>query len=162
MTANEIISCGKLIYSSTEKDENLRTIAFMKKSSSISYYTCHPLSQVDEVFLGLLESEGSLPLTSLGTILGFDVIDSPQEDHYFDEAEYNLFTGLLEEVESWGLVRNENKAIKITELGRLALSTGKKYRFFSKEIDYFNFLNLTKGSYDSLIIVLTRSSSNCS
>ncbi len=144
MTANEIISCGKLIYSSTEKDENLRTIAFMKKSSSISYYTCHPLSQVDEVFLGLLESEGSLPLTSLGTILGFDVIDSPQEDHYFDEAEYNLFTGLLEEVESWGLVRNENKTIQITELGRLALSTGKKYRFFSKEIDYFNFLNLTK------------------
>ena len=150
MTANEIISRGKLIYSSAEQDDNLRTIAFMKKSCSISYYTCHTLSQVDEVFLGLLESksEGSMPLTSFGTILGFDIVDSPLEDHYFDEAEFNLFTGLLKEVESWGLVQSDKDTIKITGLGRLALSTGQKYRFYCKETDYFSFLNLTKDNQE--------------
>ena len=98
MTTSDIISRGTLIYSSIEKDENLRTVALQKRSCEVSYYSIHSLTPVDEVILGILmaEPENSLSIDSLGTTLGFDVINSPLEGKFYDEAENNIFVNLVE------------------------------------------------------------------
>ena len=148
MTASEIIDKGILVYSSTDKDENLCNIALLKKACLVSYYTCHSLSSVDEVILGLLKAEnnGSMPIATLGSILGFNVIDAPLEGNFYDEAEYNLFISLLDEVESWGLVRIIEDDVEISEIGLLSLSTNQKYRFYNQKTDYFDFLYLRNDS----------------
>lgn len=144
MITSNIISRGSLIYSSIENDENLRMVALQKRSCEVAYYSTHSLTAVDEVVLGILmaEPEISLPLDSLGETLGFDVVNSPEEGKFYDEAENNLFINLVEEVRTWGLIEIADEKVSITGIGRLAYSTKLKYRFFKKGTDYFDFLYL--------------------
>lgn len=144
MRITDIISSGKLVYSSQNSDEHLRSIVLLQRACTISYYTYYELSQVDEVLLGILlhETNECINEQDLGAILGFDVIDSPLEGKYYDEAEKNLFTGHIESLLLWGLIRKVEDSICITELGRLAFTTKKKYRFYNLETNYYDFLNL--------------------
>lgn len=144
MTTSDIISRGTLIYSSIKKDENLRTVALQKRSCEVSYYSTQPLTSVDEVILGILmaEPENSMSFKSLGTTLGFDVVNSPLEGKFYDDAENNILVNLVEEVRSWGLIEIVEEKVSITGIGRLAFSTKLKYRFFKKGTDYFDFLYL--------------------
>lgn len=146
MITSDIISRGTLVYSSIEKDENLCTVALQKRSCEVSYYSTQPLTAVDEVVLGILmaEPENSLSIDGLGATLGFDVVNSPLEGKFYDEAEKNLFDNLVKEVQTWGLIEiaDADAKVCITGIGRLAYSTKLKYRFFKKGTDYFDFLYL--------------------
>ena len=144
MITNDIISRGTLIYSSIEKDENLRMIALQKRSCEVSYYSTQPLTSVDEVILGILmaEPENSMSFESLGTTLGFDVVNSPLEGKFYDDAENNIFVNLVKDLQTWGLIEVAEDMVRITGIGRLAYSTKLKYRFFKKGTDYFDFLYL--------------------
>ena len=144
MITNDIISRGTHIYSSIEKDENLRMIALQKRSCEVSYYSTQPLTSVDEVILGILmaEPENSMSFESLGTTLGFDVVNSPLEGKFYDDAENNIFVNLVKDLQAWGLIEVAEDMVRITGIGRLAYSTKLKYRFFKKGTDYFDFLYL--------------------
>lgn len=106
MTYEDIIAKGKLVYHSQKDDEELRSLPIKAHPCKVSYYTQEKLTRFDELLCKLLleEESHSIGYYDLGTKLGFDIVNKPNEGLFFDEAELHLYDTMIEESVTWGLI----------------------------------------------------------
>lgn len=132
MTYEDIINNGSLIYRSQKDDGELRALPIKAHPCKISYFIEENLTNFDELLCKLLleETSHSIGYIELGVKLGFDIVNNPSEDCYFDEAEMNLYGAMVEEVIAWGLLRKDGDYLHLTRLGEFTIERKKKYRFF--------------------------------
>ena len=135
---------SNLIYRSAESDAGLRAFSLITRSCIIRFYREYDISKFDLLICEILSRQESnyLKKEDLGFKLGFDVIDNPSKDSFYDKAEDTIFTALLKDCIDWGLVEEKNDVIQITSLGLLLLETKKKYKFFEAQSDYYEFQGL--------------------
>jgi ssDNA thymidine ADP-ribosyltransferase, DarT len=134
-------------------------------SSSIIFREMYPTDDIDFAFCGILNHfGGTLPKTEFASILGFSIIDIPNENIYRDEAEEMVLDELLKGCELFGLIRakeieveqdgkkTRSQSLELTDEGRLALNNKIKFRYWSDRFDnfkscyhcenaYFDFIN---------------------
>lgn len=137
---------GNLIYRSKETDSQPRTISLMARTCLVEYYTVHELEPIDVIVSELLlqADDEQMSCADMGQILGFDIIDQPEDGLYFDEAEDHLFQKLLLSVQEWGIISidEEEKTLALTNLGRKCLQNKEKYRFHEGRADVLEFRSL--------------------
>ena len=131
MTYEDIIAKGKLVYHSQKDDEELRSLPIKAHPCKVSYYTQEKLTRFDELLCKLLleEESHSIGYYDLGTKLGFDIVNKPNEGLFFDEAELHLYDTMIEESVTWGLIEKQGESITLSKLGELSLERNTKYRF---------------------------------
>ena len=135
---------GTLIYHSQIDDKGLKAFPLKSRSCHIKYYTETSLSAFDKMICTFLykQNEYSINIDRLGFQLGFDIVNEPSLDSFYDEAEYKIFKSLIDEVKEWGLIHYHDDIVSLTSIGQLSLSTGKKYRFYEADTDYLEFTGL--------------------
>ena len=78
----------------------------------------------------LVEEElHSIGYYDLGTKLGFDIVNKPDEGLFFDEAELHLYDTMIENTKAWGLIEKQGDNLTLSKLGELSLERNTKYRF---------------------------------
>lgn len=131
MTYEDIIAKGNLVYHSQEGDEALRSLPIKAHPCKVYYYTRENLTRFDELLCRLLleEESHSIGYYDLGTKLGFDIVNKPDEGLFFDEAELHLYDTMIENTMAWGLIEKQGDTLKLSKLGELSLERNTKYRF---------------------------------
>ena len=154
MNWQNIIYDAELIYVSTIEDKGFRTWSLKETTCKVFFYETFPLENIDKIFCSILESyDGIISEAEVATILGFNVLDNYKINpkRYADKAELDIFRALVKCVVDWGLVIKENDNYLLTELGRRALRTELKYRFFSGSKTLFENANIKPSdSYDNI------------
>lgn len=132
MTYEDIIDKGDLIYHSQKEDEALRSLPIKAHPCKVSFYTQENLTRFDELLCKLLleEESHSIGYYNLGTKLGFDIVNKPEEGLFFDEAELHLYDTMIEDTMSWGLIEKRGGTLTLSKLGELSLERNTKYRFW--------------------------------
>ena len=132
MTYEDIIAKGSLVYHSQKEDEALRSLPIKAHPCRVSYYTQENLTRFDELLCKLLleEESHSIGYYDLGTKLGFDIVNKPDEGHFFDEAELHLYDTMIENTVAWGLIEKQGNTLTLSKLGELSLERNTKYRFW--------------------------------
>jgi hypothetical protein len=134
-------------------------------SNNIIFRERYPTDDIDFTFCGILNHfGGTLPKTEFARILGFSIIDIPNENIYRDEAEEMVLDELLKGCELFGLIqaieieveqdgkKTRSQSLELTDEGRLALNNKIKFRYWSDRFDnfkscyhcenaYFDFIN---------------------
>lgn len=131
MTYEDIIAKGNLVYHSQKEDDALRSLPIKAHPCRVSYYMQENLSRFDELLCKLLleEESHSIGYYDLGTKLGFDIINKPDEGLFFDEAELHLYDTMIENTVAWGLIKKHGDTLTLSKLGELSLERNTKYRF---------------------------------
>lgn len=131
MTYEDIIAKGSLVYHSQKEDEVLRSLPIKAHPCKVSYYTQENLTRFDELLCKLLleEESHSIGYYDLGTKLGFDIVNKPDEGLFFDEAELHLYDTMIENTVAWGLIEKQGDTLTLSKLGELSLERNTKYRF---------------------------------
>lgn len=126
-----------LVYRSQPTDIALRSLLVGTRRFHVKYFVEHKLSSADKFLCLYISSfpEGRVQTKELGYNLGFDIENNPEKDSFYDEAEDHLYKMILEEVQKWGLIEISNNVVKLTDLGRLSISSGKKYAFYEADAD---------------------------
>ena len=126
-----------LVYRSQPTDIALRSLHVYTTRFHVKYFVEHKLSSADKFLCLYISSfpEGSVQTKELGYNLGFDIENNPKKDSFYDEAEDHLYKMIVEEVQKWGLIEISNDVVKLTDLGRLSISSGKKYAFYEADAD---------------------------
>ena len=126
-----------LVYRSQPTDIALRSLHVYTRRFHVKYFVEHKLSSADKFLCLYISSfpEGSVQTKELGYNLGFDIENNPKKDSFYDEAEDHLYKMILEEVQKWGLIEISNDVVKLTDLGRLSISSGKKYAFYEARME---------------------------
>lgn len=121
MTYEDIIDKGDLIYHSQKEDEALRSLPIKAHPCKVSFYTQENLTRFDELLCKLLleEESHSIGYYNLGTKLGFDIVNKPEEGLFFDEAELHLYDTMIEDTMSWGLIEKRGGTLTLSKLGEL-------------------------------------------
>ncbi len=106
----------------------------------VMYYESHPLDNLSQVFLSILIDKGGLiKYTELATMLGFNILSdfSGEINRYKDDGEIEIFESFVKSVYEWGLIdySTRQNSIEITDLGRVVMQTGVKYKFFTAHKD---------------------------
>ena len=132
MTYEDIIAKGSLVYHSQKEDEALRSLPIKAHPCRVSYYTQENLTRFDELLCKLLleEESHSIGYYDLGTKLGFDIVNKPDEGQFFDEAELRLYDTMIENTVAWGLIEKQGNTLTLSKLGELSLERNTKYRFW--------------------------------
>lgn len=125
------------VYRSKPTDTALRSLLVNTRRFHVKYYVEHELSSTDKFLCSYISSfpEGCILTKELGYNLGFDIENNPDKDSFYDEAEEHLYKMILEESQKWGLIKISDDVVKLTELGRLSISSGKKYAFYEADAD---------------------------
>lgn len=135
MDYKEIINKGKLIYASRPTDSNFRLWRLNRTACYVTYYQTVELTKLDKVLLMTIKyNDGSIDENKLAGILGFNVQDDfdMTPKRYKDVGEISIFSGILSEVEKYGLIiRDIEHKVSVTLLGELALKKEVKYEFYS-------------------------------
>lgn len=154
MNWQEIINNSELVYASTTEDKGFRTWSLKKITCNVSFYETYLVDDIDKIICDILNSnEGCLEENRIATILGFNVVDNfdVTPKRYADKAEFDVFKAILKPVFDWGLIAKEKEFYVLTELGKRALETGGKYKFYlGKKILFENFEIKSQGNNDSL------------
>lgn len=131
MTYEDIIAKGNLVYHSQKEDDALRSLPIKAHPCRVSYYTQENLTRFDELLCKLLleEESHSIGYYDLGTKLGFDIVNKPDEGLFFDEAELHLYDTMIEDTVAWGLIKKQGNTLTLSKLGELSLERNAKYRF---------------------------------
>ena len=131
MTYEDIITKGNLVYHSQKEDEVLRSLPIKAHPCKVSYYTQEELTRFDELLCKLLleEESHSIGYYDFGTMLGFDIVNKPDEGLFFDEAELHLYDTMIENSVAWGLIEKQGDTLTLSKLGELSLERNTKYRF---------------------------------
>lgn len=131
MTYDEIIAKGNLVYHSQKEDDALRSLPIKAHPCKVSFYTQENLTRFDELLCKLLveEESHSIGYYDLGTKLGFDIVNKPDEGLFFDEAELHLYDTMIENTKAWGLIEKQGENLTLSKLGELSLERNTKYRF---------------------------------
>ena len=131
MTYDEIIAKGNLVYHSQKEDDALRSLPIKAHPCKVSFYTQENLTRFDELLCKLLVEEElhSIGYYDLGTKLGFDIVNKPDEGLFFDEAELHLYDTMIENTKAWGLIEKQGDNLTLSKLGELSLERNTKYRF---------------------------------
>lgn len=132
MTYEDIIAKGILVYHSQKDDDALRSLPIKAHPCRVSYYTQENLTHFDELLCKLLLEEEShnIGYYDLGTKLGFDIVNKPDEGLFFDEAELHLYDTMIENSVAWGLIEKQGDTLTLSKLGELSLERTTKYRFW--------------------------------
>ena len=145
MDWQSIIEKAELYYESSADDRGFRTWSLKKTTCNVLYYEVFPLDDIDKIFCSILNSkDGCISEAKLATILGFNVIDNFDitPKRYADKAELDIFKAIINTVIDWGLITKENKKYILTDLGKRALKTREKYRFYSGKKILFENANI--------------------
>ena len=131
MTYEDIIAKGILVYHSQKEDDALRSLPIKAHPCRVFYYTQENLTRFDELLCKLLLEEEShcIGYYDLGTKLGFDIVNKPDEGQFFDEAELHLYDTMIENAVAWGLIEKQGDNLTLSKLGELSLERNTKYRF---------------------------------
>lgn len=131
MTYEDIIAKGILVYHSQKEDDELRSLPIKAHPCRVSYYMQENLTRFDELLCKLLleEESHSIGYYDLGTKLGFDIVNKPDEGLFFDEAELHLYDTIIENTVEWGLIEKQGDNLTLSKLGELSLERNTKYRF---------------------------------
>lgn len=134
-------------------------------SSHFVFREAYSTDDIDFAFCGILNHfEGTLPKIEFARILGFSLIDIPEENIYRDEAEEVVLVELLKELELFGLIQikvNEIKTtdskktksqyLELTDEGRQSLNSKIKYRYWKGKMDCFkHYYNDENSNFDFL------------
>lgn len=135
---------GKLVYHSKPDDTGLKAFPLKSRSCHVKYYTEYALSSFDRLLCTFLckQVDYSISKEKLGYNLGFDIVDEPSKDSFYDEAEDRIYKLLIDDVQDWGLIVVNDDVISLTPLGLFSLYSNKKYRFFEADTDYLEFPKL--------------------
>lgn len=140
-----IIKKAELYYESSTDDRGFRTWSLKKTTCNVFYYEVFPLDEIDKIFCSILDSkDGCISEDKLATILGFNIIDNfdVKPKRYADKAEFDIFKAISQTVIDWGLISKEDKKYILTDLGKRALKTKEKYRFYSGQKILFENANI--------------------
>ena len=131
MTYEDIIAKGIIVYHSQKEDEALRSLPIKAHPCKVSYYTQENPTRFDELLCKLLleEESHSIGYYDLGTKLGFDIVNNPNEGLFFDEAELHLYDKMIENTMAWGLIEKLGDTLTLSKLGEISLERNAKYRF---------------------------------
>jgi len=141
MEYKQYISSDNIIYASIQDDVELRAFLIKWTSCEIDYYKEYPLSQLEKLFLNIICSNEKLTPQDLALELGFNYIEDEKIGRYRDEAERAIFDNMLQGLLDWGLIKNDGN-LKLTEIGKIALDTDLKYKFFSVSAEYPSLFNI--------------------
>lgn len=146
MNIENRISQSKLIYSATIK------WGVKKYNCSVAYYKTEPLEDLYWVICSILNTNGGgYAKDSLGVLLGFSMITFEQGNSttmYRDNAEINLFNGILQRVEKQHLISISNSEVRLTELGKISLEQNKHFTFFKGSQPIYEHLSLKSNDGD--------------
>lgn len=133
-----------LVYKSQPTDTALRSLLVRTRRLHVKYFVEHELSSADKFLCSYISSfpEGCVQNKELGYNLGFDIENNPQKDSFYDEAEVHLYKMILEESQKWGLIEISNDVVKLTDLGRLSIGSGKKYAFYEADADVLEWTSI--------------------
>lgn len=143
-----------LVYRSQPTDIDLRSLRIVTRRFHVKYFIEHKLSSTDKFLCSYISSfpEGCIPNKELGYNLGFDIENSPEKDSFYDEAEDHLYQMILEESQKWGLIEVSNDMVKLTELGRLSISSCKKYAFYEADADVLEWESIRNSEGKDVLI----------
>lgn len=136
---NEMLEKGNLIYRSMDVDKGLRNFPLISRSCFVKYYKTYELSPFDNLICSYLYEMNckQVSFEQIGYELGFDVVDNPKVDSFYDEAEVNILKMMLQEVADFGLILFSQNSISLTKLGELALKSHKKHSFYEASTDIY-------------------------
>lgn len=145
MNWKDIVKDSELIYASTQEDIGFKTWSLKKTKCSISFYEEYQINDIDKIICSIIDKNDSkIDEERLATILGFNIVDDFDRKikRYADKAELEVFRTIVKPVADWGLVEQYKKDYKLTELGEKALKEGKKYKFYSGQIELLENQNI--------------------
>ena len=89
-----------------------------------------PLTLLDKTICAVLDLDGSLTMEQIGSILGLNVEDAPEEGRYRDSAEYSLLDGGIRSLLDYNMIERDffDSTIRLTEIGREYYRQGRKFR----------------------------------
>lgn len=123
----------QIIYSSFSFDWIVKSIPY-----SISYRKAYRVSEIDEIFCSIInEKGGSIDKDEFGELLGFNLIDIPDEGKYKDIAEEIVFNDYLKKIVEFNLIIEQDSVLIITECGKDSLSSKLKYKLFYSNVSLF-------------------------
>ena len=104
-----------------------------------------PLTLLDKTICGVLNLDGRLDESQLGSILGLNVDDDPGRNAYRDPAEATLLDGAIRSLLDYNMVERDfsNGSIGLTDIGREYYRQGKKFRTTEAKSFYVYFDNTT-------------------
>jgi hypothetical protein len=106
----------------------------------VLYRKAFPLTELDVIVLSFLKLyEDTIDFIEFGSLLGFAVQNNPTEHVYFDKAEEQVFSSLLDTLTTYHLIvidksDDGHKIIKATKWGIDGRLTGIKYKFYEGNI----------------------------
>lgn len=132
----DLINNSEIVYASTLEDKEFRTWSLKKTTCNVSFYESYPVENIDKIICTIIENAGgTIAEERLATVLGFNVVDNfdVTPKCYADSAELDIFRAIVEPVKAWGLLIKEKKTniYLLTDLGRRALETEVKHRFYT-------------------------------
>lgn len=89
----------------------------------------------DKVICGLLYHSNDLTLSEIGTLMGLNVIDDPSSNKYLDVSEKAILNNAIQSLQSYDLITLNGFHLQLTEKGRNAVETRKKYKGYQKTIE---------------------------
>lgn len=96
----------------------------------IKYRKAFKIEEIDDIFCNILKSyNGSLIYEEFASILGFNLIDS---------AENEIYDIYLNKLKDYDLINLEGNQIVLLDSGYEAITTGLKYKYFQAETNVFN------------------------
>ena len=126
-----------------EIGESTLTWRFQKIKCTVTCANAELLNSFDKVICGLLSIDEALSIEQLGYLMGLNVIDNPASRVYKDNSEYNILAAAIRNLEQYELISNQVLPFEtitrysLTEKGKLALITGKKFSYEMPEVDVF-------------------------
>lgn len=113
----------------------------------ISYSIAHPLDKIDSIFCNILYVKGGKVLkNTFAELLGFSIVDIPEQKKYKDLGEENIFNSLLQRLQSYNLIiESKEEIIKVEELSDSELPKEKS------KPEYEIFIQLTKDGENAVI-----------
>ena len=89
----------------------------------------------DKVICGLLYHSNSMTKSEIGTLMGLNIIDDPSSNKYLDISEKAILDNAIKSLQNYDLITLDGINLQLTEKGRNAVETRKKYKGFQKTIE---------------------------
>lgn len=106
------------------------------------YRTKLPLEADERILLELIKAHEEIDYEELGVQLGFGLISDLETNIFFDAAEEEIYTGLIQNLLNHRLIKKQEESLSLTNWGEEALDDNAKYEFYLSQVPILKLLNL--------------------